>query len=50
MSAKEIPNFVKNSNFGEFLKLPVVFDRLGTNGKIHFGYKLKYIKNGALTH
>jgi len=32
MSAKELTNFVKISNFGEFLKLPVVFDSLGTYG------------------
>jgi hypothetical protein len=34
MPAKEIANFVKISNFDEFLKLPVVFHRLGTNGLI----------------
>ena len=32
MYAKEITNLVKISNFGKFLKLPVVFNRLGTNG------------------
>jgi len=32
MPAKEFTNLVKISNFCEFLKLPVVSDRLGTNG------------------